>query len=175
MSTGSSPNTRGITAHFEPTPGGWRGFRAAIRQGEAAVLGNSQYHYTPPASTRFAHLQISDTAVIADLEDGRRIQVPLGWFPILRDATQEERGRFEFDHRRTWAFFPDLNTEISIDHLLAYRDGAEEEAFVAASASADEDRLAADIGALVRKAMRITGKAAADILARVTQTQPLDP
>ena len=175
MSAGSSQNTSSTTAHFEPTPNGWRGFRGALRRGEIAVLGNSRYHYAPPGPTRFVHLQVTDTVVIADLEDGRHIQVPIGWFPILRDAVQTERERFEFDRRRTWAFFPDLNTELSVDHILAYRDGAEEEAFVAASASADEGRLVADIGALVRKAMRVTGKSANDILARVTQTEPLDP
>lgn len=175
MSLGSSPNTRSTTERFEPTPSGWRGFRAAISQGGSAVLGNSHYHYSPPGPTRFVHLQVTDSAVLADLEDGRRIHVPIEWFPILRDAAQEERERFEFDRRRTWVFFPALNTDISVDHLLAYRDGAEEEAFVAASASADEDRLVADIGALVRKAMRITGKAAADILARMAQTEPMDP
>ena len=174
MSVGSSPNTGSTTERFEPTPSGWRGFRAAISQGETAILGNSRYHYAPPGPTRFARLQLTDTDVLADLEDGRRIEVPIGWFPILRDATQEERKQFEFDHRRTWAFFPALNTEISVDHLLAYRDGAEEEAFVAASASADEGRLVEDIGALVRKAMRVTGKTAADILARVVETEPMD-
>jgi hypothetical protein len=175
MSAGSSPNTRSITAHFESTPNGWRGFRDAVRRGETAILGNSHYHYVPPGPTRFDTLQVTDAAVIAALADGRRIEVPIAWFPVLRDAVQAEREHFEFDHRRTWAFFPDLNTELSVDHILAYRDGADEEAFVAASASADEERLVADIGALVRKAMRVAGKSARDVLARVTQKEPLDP
>ncbi len=135
------------------------------------MLGDAAYHYSPPGRTRLVGLEVSATHIVATLEDGREIRVPLGWFPILRDAAPEERQVIEFDVRMTWAFFPRLNTEVSVDQILAYRDGADEDAFIAASASEDEDRLLADIEALVRKAVRVTGRAEGEILAAVTGTR----
>jgi len=173
MNSGSLKSTGSTIAHYEATASGWREFREAVRRGERAVLGDRAYHYVPPGPSRFAALEFGDGVVIAVMEDGRVIRVPIDWFPILRDASPEERADFEFDRRRTWAFFPKLNTEVSVDQVLAYRDGADEEAFIRASASDDEERLWADIGALFRKARLVTGKTAEEIFAEVARTEPL--
>jgi hypothetical protein len=173
MSSGSSKSTGSTTAHYEASANGWRGFREARCRGETAVLGNSGYHYVPPGPTRFVSLEFCDGLLVAALEDGRVIRVPIAWFPILRDTSPEERSEIEFDHRRTWAFSPKLNTEVSVDQVLAYCDGADEETFIAASASDHEQRLVADIGALVRKARRVIGKSAEEIFAEVVRSEPL--
>ena len=43
------------------------------------------------ASMQFTHVACSDDALTVDLADGRRISVPLAWFPRLLHATQAQR------------------------------------------------------------------------------------
>lgn len=183
MSIGSPKNTSGAMGaasasspikHFNPTQDGWNAFREAVRKSDPApVMGSAEYHYVPPGPTRIAEFGVADDVVRCHLEDGRRLVLPLSWFPILGDASPEERSEFEVDEARTTVFFPLLNADVTVDQMLAYHDGVEEDAFIAASASGDEDMLLLDIGALVRKACRVTGGTPDEILARVKETQRL--
>ncbi|PSR27144.1 MAG: hypothetical protein C7B46_19580 [Sulfobacillus benefaciens] len=96
---------------------------------------------------------IDSQTIHVGLIDGRQIQVPLEWFPILRDASPEERQVWEISlPKRVEILFPMLNAEITINQLLAWRQGEDEEAFIVASSSS-EQRLT-DIAALIRVEMR---------------------
>ena len=68
-------------------------------------------------STSAKAVRFDDDSMWVDLDDGRRMAVPLAWFPRLRAATPEQRARFELSpHGIHWDA---LDEDISIDGLLA--------------------------------------------------------
>lgn len=54
-----------------------------------------------------------------DLTDGRTLGVPLAWFPILLEATPEQRLRFRLSTRGL--HWEELDEDISVEGLLAGR------------------------------------------------------
>ena len=64
-------------------------------------------------------VRFDDDSLWVDLDDGRRIAVPLAWFPRLLSATPEQRAQFEIGpcgiHREA------LDVDSSIDGVLAGR------------------------------------------------------
>jgi hypothetical protein len=66
------------------------------------------------------------TDVTSDLEwlhvalsDGRRISVPLSWFPRLAEATQRQRQHWELIGRGIGIHWPDLDEDLSVAGLLS--------------------------------------------------------
>ena len=57
--------------------------------------------------------------LVATLEDGREVAVPLEWFPRLRDATEDQRRSFRLVGRGVGIHLPDLDEDISVAGLLA--------------------------------------------------------
>ena len=51
--------------------------------------------------------------------DGRVLAVPLAWFPVLRDATAEQRARYEIGGGGIALHWPDLDEDLSIAGLMA--------------------------------------------------------
>lgn len=70
-------------------------------------------------STSAKAVRFDDDSMWVDLDDGRRIAVPLAWFPRLLSATQEQRAQFELSPRGI--HWEALDEDISIDGLLAGR------------------------------------------------------
>jgi hypothetical protein len=68
-------------------------------------------------STSVSAVRFDDDSMWVDLDDGRRIGVPLAWFPRLLTATPEQRTRFELSPRGL--HWEALDEDISIDGLLA--------------------------------------------------------
>jgi hypothetical protein len=67
-----------------------------------------------------------DAAVTNDvlrvvLADGRELAVPLAWFPRLRDASPEQRKRWELIGGGIGIHWPDVDEDISVESLLAVR------------------------------------------------------
>ncbi len=56
------------------------------------------------------------------LTDGRVISVPLIWFPILYEATPEQRARYEIGGGGVSLHWPDLDEDLSVANLLAGAD-----------------------------------------------------
>lgn len=54
-----------------------------------------------------------------DLSDGRVLGVPLSWFPILQEATPEQRQRFYLSSRGL--HWEELDEDISVEGLLVGR------------------------------------------------------
>jgi hypothetical protein len=63
-------------------------------------------------------VHVSDDELTVDLVDGRRISVPLVWFPRLVEATSEQRQRFELLGDGDGIHWPDIDEDISIAGLL---------------------------------------------------------
>jgi len=62
-------------------------------------------------------VRFDDDSMWVDLDDGRRMGVPLAWFPRLLSATPEQRAQFELSPRGI--HWEALDEDISIDGLLA--------------------------------------------------------
>lgn len=52
------------------------------------------------------------------LLDGREINVPLEWFPRLRDATEEQRKGWSLIGRGIGIHWEDIDEDISVESLL---------------------------------------------------------
>ncbi len=55
------------------------------------------------------------------LADGRELAVPLAWFPRLRDATPDQRSRWELIGGGIGIHWPAIDEDISVESLLAIR------------------------------------------------------
>jgi hypothetical protein len=62
-------------------------------------------------------VRFDDDSMWVDLDDGRRISVPLAWFPRLLAATPEQRAQFELSP--CGIHWEALDEDVSIDGLLA--------------------------------------------------------
>lgn len=56
------------------------------------------------------------------LTDGRIISVPIIWFPILRQATAEQREHYEIGGGGVSLHWPDIDEDLSVGNLLAGAD-----------------------------------------------------
>ena len=56
------------------------------------------------------------------LTDGRRISVPIIWFPLLRAATPDQRTKYEIGGGGTSLHWPELDEDLSVAGLLAGAD-----------------------------------------------------
>jgi hypothetical protein len=70
------------------------------------------------AGTRAVHVTVTDDTLSVDLEDGRTISVPIGWYPRLTHGTAEERGHFEISGAGCGIHWPDLDEDIGVEGLL---------------------------------------------------------
>src|SRR3990172_7112196 len=51
--------------------------------------------------------------------DGRVLSVPLNWFPLLRDATPQQRANYEIGGGGVSLHWPDVDKDLSIAGLMA--------------------------------------------------------
>jgi hypothetical protein len=56
------------------------------------------------------------------LTDGRIISVPLIWYPLLHEATPEERKQYEIGGGGVSLHWPELDEDLSIANMLAGAD-----------------------------------------------------
>ena len=70
-------------------------------------------------------VNITDDTLSVDLEDGRTISVPIGWYPRLAYGTPEERANFELSGAGRGIHWPDLDEDIGVEGLLLAKKSAE--------------------------------------------------
>ncbi|MEW5939402.1 MAG: DUF2442 domain-containing protein [Chloroflexota bacterium] len=70
-------------------------------------------------------VEVTEDDLIVDLTDGRRIIVPLAWYPRLMYATPAERQNFQLLGDGYVIEFPDLDEHIGIEGLIAGRQSGE--------------------------------------------------
>jgi hypothetical protein len=68
---------------------------------------------------------VTDDDITVHLADGRRIAVPLAWYPRLLDASQAERQNWRLLGDGYAIEWPDLDEHIGIEGLLAGRSSGE--------------------------------------------------
>ena len=71
---------------------------------------------SPPRAVQVA---CSEAELTVDLSDGRRIAVPIVWFPRLAEATAKQRNVWKFLGNGTGIHWPLVDEDISVAALLA--------------------------------------------------------
>jgi Protein of unknown function (DUF2442) len=70
-------------------------------------------------------IEITDTHLIAELTDGRKLSVPLAWYPRLLHGTVTERLNWELLGDGEAIEWADLDEHIELEGLLAGRKSGE--------------------------------------------------
>ena len=65
-----------------------------------------------------AQVEVTDVELVVGLVDGRRIAVPLVWFPRLLHASTEQRAVFELIGDGEGIHWPDVDEDLSVRGLV---------------------------------------------------------
>jgi hypothetical protein len=63
-------------------------------------------------------IEADDNELLVELIDGRKIAVPLTWYPRLLHGTPEERNTYELIGRGTGIHWPQLDEDLSVNSIL---------------------------------------------------------
>lgn len=74
--------------------------------------------YVPTAALAKA-VRFDNDLMHVSLIDGRIISVPVIWFPLLCEATPQQRERYEIGGGGISLHWPDLDEDISVANLMA--------------------------------------------------------
>jgi|SRR3990167_3755387 len=74
---------------------------------------------------RVVNVLITDDTLSVDLEDGRTVSVPIGWYPRLAHGTPAERANFQISGAGYGIHWPDLDEDIGVEGLLLGKKSAE--------------------------------------------------
>lgn len=77
------------------------------------------------ALARIVEVTVSDDTLSADLEDGRSISVPIGWYPRLSHGTPVERTNFSISGAGYGIHWPDLDEDIGVEGMLLGKKSGE--------------------------------------------------
>ena len=67
---------------------------------------------------RAREVSVSSDELVVSLVDGRRISVPLAWFPRLLHATTDQRHNFELLGDGEGIHWPEIDEDLSVAGLL---------------------------------------------------------
>lgn len=68
---------------------------------------------------RVKDVRFTEDELIVSIADGRRISVPLVWYPRLLHATVEQRARWELAGAGYGIHWPEIDEDLSTEGLLA--------------------------------------------------------
>lgn len=72
----------------------------------------------PGVEPRVVGASVFDDDLSLDLADGRRLSVPLAWFPRLLHATPEQRSNWQILGDGQGLHWPDVDEDLSVAGLL---------------------------------------------------------
>ena len=64
-------------------------------------------------------VNITEDTLSVDLSDGRTISTPLGWFPRLEQADEEERRNWKLIGKGSGIHWEDIDEDISVEGLIS--------------------------------------------------------
>ena len=79
----------------------------------------------PMIDTRAKEVEVRGDEIEVLLADGRRICVPLTWYPRLLNATPEQRNNFELLGDGHGIHWPDIDEDLSVAGLLRSTPGSQ--------------------------------------------------
>ena len=71
-----------------------------------------------PQLARIMNVTVTDDTLSVDLEDGRSISVPIGWYPRLSHGTTQQRANFRISGAGYGLHWPDLDEDIGVEGLI---------------------------------------------------------
>jgi hypothetical protein len=71
------------------------------------------------AGARVVGVEITEDELTVKLLDGRRVSVPLAWYPRLLHATPAQRSKWELSGAGFGIYWPEIDEDIAVDGLLA--------------------------------------------------------
>jgi hypothetical protein len=77
---------------------------------------------------RIIDVTVTDDTLSVDLEDGRTIAMPLGWYPRLSYGTPAERANFQISSAGYGIHWPDLDEDIGVEGILLGKKSSESQA-----------------------------------------------
>ncbi|MCJ7529600.1 MAG: DUF2442 domain-containing protein [Anaerolineales bacterium] len=77
------------------------------------------------ALPRVVNVTINDDTLSVDLDDGRTVSVPIGWYPRLAHGTPAERANFQVSSAGYGIHWPDLDEDIGVEGLLLGKKSTE--------------------------------------------------
>ena len=63
-------------------------------------------------------LEVTDDELIVSLADGRKLLVPIAWYPRLANATPEQRRNSEIIGPGVGFHWPDVDEDLSVEGML---------------------------------------------------------
>jgi len=81
----------------------------------------SQRAYVPTTALAKS-VNFDEEMMHVSLTDGRRVGVPILWFPVLREASPDQRTKYEIGGGGTSLHWPDLDEDLSVAGLMAGAD-----------------------------------------------------
>jgi hypothetical protein len=78
-----------------------------------------------PTALRIYSVLVTDDTLAVDLEDGRTISVPIGWYPRLAHGTPAERAHYEISGAGYGIHWPELDEDIGVEGLQFGRKSLE--------------------------------------------------
>jgi hypothetical protein len=67
---------------------------------------------------RVTDVSVTDDTLSVDLEDGRTVSVPIGWYPRLAHGTPTERKNVHIAGAGYGLHWPDLDEDIGVEGIL---------------------------------------------------------
>ena len=64
-------------------------------------------------------VHVTEDTLSVELSDGRTISVPLGWFPRLEEATEQEKQNWRLIGKGHGIHWEDIDEDISVEGLVA--------------------------------------------------------
>ncbi len=75
-----------------------------------------------PQTALAQSVSFADELMHVSLTDGRIISVPVIWFPLLHEATPEQRAQYEIGGGGVSLHWPDIDEDLSVASFLAGGD-----------------------------------------------------
>ena len=72
-----------------------------------------------PTTALAKYVDFDDLVMRVTFTDGRVLSVPLSWFPVLRNATPEQRANYEIGGGGIGLHWPEIDEDLSIAGLMA--------------------------------------------------------
>ena len=74
---------------------------------------------------RVTGVSVTEDTLSVDLEDGRTVSVPIGWYPRLAHGTSAERENVQVAGAGFGIHWPDLDEDIGIEGILLGKPSTE--------------------------------------------------
>ncbi|KPF79238.1 hypothetical protein IP88_02250 [alpha proteobacterium AAP81b] len=87
-------------------------------------MASSVRQIDPQPPVRATTADFSSTHLIVTLSDDRRLELPLAWYPRLRDATLAERQNWRLIGTGSGIHWPAIDEDLSVAGMLAGRRAA---------------------------------------------------